>query len=126
MSKDIFSLKGRVALVTGGGRGIGRAIALGLAKAGADVVVASRSKDALDKAAAEIRSFGQKSLAIVMDITDLKSVKNMAQTIIREFGKIDILVNNAGQASDSPFLKISEQEFDRILNVNLQGCFLVT
>jgi NAD(P)-dependent dehydrogenase (short-subunit alcohol dehydrogenase family) len=126
MSLDMFSLEGKVAVVTGGSRGLGKAIALGLAGAGADVVVASRTQADLDKVAEQIRAMGQKSLAIATDTTNLGSVKSMAAKVIEEFGKIDILVNNAGQGATVPFLKITEEDWDRIININLKGYFMVT
>ncbi len=125
MSTDIFSLKGKSAIVTGASRGIGKAIALGLAEAGADVVLASRFMESLEKVAQEISSIGIKAIPVATDITDKESVENMAAAV-NEFGKIDILVNNAGQATDSPFLKISEDEWDSIIGVNLKGYFLAT
>ncbi len=126
MSKDMFSLKGKSAVVTGASRGIGKAIALGLAGAGVDVVLASRSMDSLEKVSEEISSLGVKAIPISTDITDKESVQNMAAAAMEELGKIDILVNNAGQATDSPFLKISEEEWDAIIGVNLKGYFLTT
>ena len=88
MSLNMFSLEGKVAVVTGGSRGLGRAMALGLADAGADVVVASRTQADLDKVAEEIRAKGRKSLAIAMDSSSLESISNMAEKTIGEFGKI--------------------------------------
>ena len=126
MSLNMFSLEGKVAVVTGGSRGLGRAMALGLADAGADVVVASRTQADLDKVAEEIRAKGRKSLAIAMDSSSLESISNMAEKTIGEFGKIDILINNAGQATTGPFLRHSEEDWDRIMNVNLKGYFMVT
>jgi len=122
----MFSLQGKVAIVTGGSRGFGKAIALGLADAGADVVVASRTQADLDNVAEEIEAKGRKSLAIATDTTKLDSIKNLAAKTIESFEKIDILVNNAGQGKNIPFLHISEEEWDRIINVNLKGYFLCT
>jgi len=124
MGIEMFSLKGKVAVVTGGSRGFGKAIALGLAGAGADVVVASRTQADLDKAAEEIRTTGQRALAIATDTTNLDSIKNLAAKTMEEFGKIDILVNNAGQGGTVPFLKLPVEEWDRILTINLKGYFL--
>ena len=126
MSLDMYSLDGKVAIVTGGSRGLGKAMALALADAGADVVVASRTQADLDKVAEEIRAKGKKSLAISMDATSMDSVKNMAAQVAEEFGKIDILINNAGQGGTVPFLKMKEEEWDRVLDVNLKGYVLVT
>lgn len=120
---QMFSLEGKAALVTGGGKGIGRALALALAEAGADVAVASRTQSDLDKVAEEIRGKGRKALAVSADTVDRQSVANMVEKTVNEFGRIDILVNNAGYATTTPFLKITEEEWDRILNVNLKGYF---
>jgi len=126
MGGELFSLKGKVAVVTGGSKGLGKAIALALADAGADVVVASRTQAELDKVAEEIRAKDQRALAIATDTTDLDSIKKLAGKVMEEFGKIDILVNNAGQGATVPFLKLPVDEWDRILNVNLKGYFLWT
>ena len=124
MSLEMFNLSGKVAIVTGGSRGFGKAIALSLADAGADVVVASRTQADLDKVASEIESKGRKSLAISTDTTNLDSIKNLASKTIEKFSKIDILINNAGQGEALPFLNVSEELWDRIMDVNLKGYFL--
>jgi len=126
MGFEMFNLEGKVAIVTGGSRGFGKAMALGLAEAGADVVVASRTQADLDRVAEEIRSKGRRSLAIATDTTDMDSVKNLAAKTIEAFNKIDILVNNAGQGQNLPFLNIPEEVWDQIINVNLKGYFLCT
>jgi NAD(P)-dependent dehydrogenase (short-subunit alcohol dehydrogenase family) len=126
MGGELFSLKGKVAVVTGGSKGLGQGIALGLADAGADVVVASRTQAELDKVADQIRAKDRRALAIATDTTNLDSIKKLAAKVMEEFGKIDILVNNAGQGATVPFLKIPVEEWDRILNVNLKGYFLCT
>jgi len=126
MTIEMFSLKGKVAIVTGGSKGFGKVIALGLADAGADVVVASRTQADLDAVAEEIRSKGRKSLAMATDTTNLDSIRSLAAKTVETFGRIDILVNNAGQGNTVPFLKLSPEEWDRILTVNLKGYFLCT
>jgi NAD(P)-dependent dehydrogenase (short-subunit alcohol dehydrogenase family) len=126
MGLEMFSLEGKVAIVTGGSRGFGRAIALGLAEAGADVVVASRTQGDLDKVAEEIRAKGRRGLAVATDTTNVNSIKNLAAKAVEALGKIDILVNNAGQGKNIPFLMITEEEWDRIITVNLKGYFLCT
>lgn len=126
MSLEIFSLAGKVAIVTGGSRGFGKAIALALADAGADVVVASRTQSDLDEVAEEIRALGRKSLAVATDILDRASIENLAAKTLETFGKIDILVNNAGQGWTVPFLKWTDEQWDQILDVNLKGYFLCT
>lgn len=121
MSKDLFNLNGKVAVVTGGSRGFGKAIAMGLADAGADVVIASRTQADLDKLAEEIKAKGRRALAVATDTSDLSTVKNLGTKTIEAFGKVDILVNNAGQGTSVPFLNIKEEEWDRIMNINLKG-----
>lgn len=120
---QMFSLEGKSALVTGGGKGIGRALALALAEAGADVAVASRTQSDLEKVAEEIRGKGGKGLAVTANTVDKQSVTDMVEKTVKEFGKIDILVNNAGNATTTPFLKITEEEWNSIINVNLKGYF---
>jgi NAD(P)-dependent dehydrogenase (short-subunit alcohol dehydrogenase family) len=126
MGIEIFGLDGKVAVVTGGSRGFGKAIALGLAEAGADVVVASRTQADLERVAEEIREKGRRALAVVTDTTDRASVSNLGSKVMEMFGKIDILVNNAGQGRNVPFLNITEEEWDNIITVNLKGYFLCT
>ncbi len=126
MGLKMFSLEGKVAIVTGGSRGFGKAIALGLADAGADVVVASRTQADLDQVAEEITAKGSQSLAISTDMTDVDSIQHLAEETVATFGKIDILINNAGQGDTVPFLKLSVDQWDRIMNVNLKGYFLCT
>ncbi len=126
MSLDMFNLDGKVAVVTGGSRGFGKAMALGLADAGADVVVASRTQADLDAVAEEIKGKGRKSMAIATDMLDKASIENMADKAFEEFGKIDILINNAGQGDTCPFTKLKEEQWDMILNINLKGYFLTT
>ena len=126
MGLEVFKLDGKVAVVTGGSRGFGKAIAIGLAEAGADVVVASRTQADLDRVAEEIRAQGRRALAVATDMTNKASIQNLADKALEAFGKIDVLVNNAGQGRNIPFLSISEEEWDNILNVNLKGYFLCT
>lgn len=126
MSLDMFKLDGKVAVVTGGSRGFGKAMALALADAGADVVVAARTKSALDEVAAEIEGKGRKALAVGTDMLDKASIENMADKAFEKFGKIDILINNAGLGDTRPFLKLSEEQWDTILNINLKGYFFAT
>jgi NAD(P)-dependent dehydrogenase (short-subunit alcohol dehydrogenase family) len=126
MGLEMFKLDGKVAIVTGGSRGFGKAIALGLADAGAAVVVASRTQADLDAVAEEIKSRGGKALAVACDMLNRSSIENLASAAISAFGKIDILVNNAGQGWNMPFLKLTEEQWDQIINVNLKGYFLCT
>ena len=118
------TLAGNVAIVTGGGTGIGRSIALALAREGADVVVSSRKIANLEKVADEIKAEGRRSLAIPIDITRKVDTDNLAQRVMDEFGQIDILVNNAGVAALASFLEHTEQHWDAVMDTNLKGCYL--
>lgn len=112
-----------MALVTGGGRGIGRAIALALAHAGADVAISGRTLSQLQDTATEIHGLGRKSLTVVADISKLQDIENMVSTTAKEFGKIDILVNNAGINKRVPSVEVTEELWDSILDTNLKGTF---
>jgi dehydrogenase/reductase SDR family member 4 len=117
-----LSLEGKVAVVTGGSRGIGKAIALQLADAGADVVVCSRKLEDLEKVAAEIRAMGRKSLAVTMHNREVDSIKNAVDAVVKEFGRIDILVNNAATNPGMGFLvDMEEKMYDQIMVTNLKG-----
>ena len=122
-----FSLEGKVALITGGSRGIGQATALEFARAGADVVVASRKLEDLEKVAEEIRGMGRESLAIAAHVGRLEEVKNLVTETVEKFERIDILVNNAGTnpTADSA-LDIEERAWDAIMNLNLKGLFFLS
>ena len=119
-----FDLTGKVAIVTGGGVGIGHAIALEFARVGADVVIASRKFPNLEKTADEISSLGRRSLAIATDVRMPEQVDNMVSRTIDEFGRIDILVNNAGATFLCPVEKMSPNAWDTIIAINLKGTFL--
>ena len=116
-----FRLDGRTALVTGAGRGIGRACALALAQAGAEVWLVSRSQNELEAAANEIRSLGGKARASVCDVTDVHAVRNVMAGI----ATLDVLVNNAGSNIPEPFVDVSEKNLDQLLNLNVRSAFLV-
>ena len=124
MSTSKFPLAGQVAIVTGGGTGIGWGIALEFAKAGADVVVASRRLSVLGKVAEEVTALGRRSLAVQVDITRKADVDNMVQRTMGEFGVIDILVNNAAVGGKFTLLEIPEDEWDRVIDTNLKGYYL--
>jgi NAD(P)-dependent dehydrogenase (short-subunit alcohol dehydrogenase family) len=129
MSQRLFSLKGKVALITGGSRGIGRATALTFADAGADVVVSSRNRrpPELEKVAEEIRAKGRRALAIPAHVGKKEDVQNLVQKTLREFGRIDILVNNAGANPVlSSMVDLEEAAFEKVMEVNLKGALLMS
>jgi NAD(P)-dependent dehydrogenase (short-subunit alcohol dehydrogenase family) len=122
MTQPDFSLNGKVALITGGSRGIGKATALGLARAGADIAIASRTLTDLESVAAEIRDLGRKALPVEAHVGKLEQINNLVQTVHNEFGRIDILVNNAGTSPAlSGLLDMEERLWDSIMNLNLKG-----
>ncbi len=122
----MFDLGGKVALVTGGGRGIGRGIVLALAKAGADVAVNFIGDGVLaGEVAQEARGFGRRAITVHADVSDHFQVDLMVEAVVRQLGRIDILVNNAGILTFGPFLQLREEDWDRVLDVNLKGQFLV-
>jgi NAD(P)-dependent dehydrogenase (short-subunit alcohol dehydrogenase family) len=121
MSTKLFSLEGRVAVVTGGTSGIGRAMALGLADAGADVVATGRREQQVNEAATEIEARGRKSLRIPSDVGDRASLEKLLAATLEAFDKVDILVNCAGIIKRTPTLDLSEEEWNNILNTNLTG-----
>jgi len=126
-SPDDFSLKGKVALVTGGSRGIGKAIAVGLAKVGADVALASRKLPDLEEVAKEIKGASRKSLAVATHVGRLEEINNLVTKVKEEFGKIDILVNNAGtNPTMDQAMEIEERAWDSIMNLNLKGLFFLS
>ena len=116
-----LDLTGRSAVVIGGGTGIGRAIALGLAQAGADVAPTSRRKDVVDAAAGEIEGLGRRSLRVTSDIADESSLTAVLRAAIDAFGKVDILVNSAGITKRTPTIEVSDREWNDILATNLTG-----
>jgi 3-oxoacyl-[acyl-carrier protein] reductase len=119
--------EGRVAIVTGGGRGIGRAVALRLAREGADVAISYRSNDeAAEKAAEEVRTAGMRCETFKGDVALQEDVEALVKGVIEAFGGIDILVNNAGLTRDNLMMRMKEEEFDDVLNTNLKGTYLCT
>ena len=120
------SLENQIAIVTGAGRGIGRAIALEFAAEGADVVCVSRTQENSEKVANEIRALGRKSWAFAVDVADSNAVNAAAEKILAETGKVDILVNNAGVTRDGLLMRMSDTDWDTVLDTNLKGAFLVT
>ncbi|MFH1191290.1 MAG: 3-oxoacyl-[acyl-carrier-protein] reductase [Candidatus Omnitrophota bacterium] len=116
-------LKDKVAIVTGGARGIGQAIAMTFAQEGADIVVADVNLEIAQKTASEIVSLGRKALALEMDVTNYLLVEAGINKILDKMGKVDILVNNAGITKDNLVLRMSQTEWDAVINVNLKGTF---
>src|ERR1700674_2145534 len=112
-------LTDQIAIVTGAGRGIGRAIALKFAAEGADVVCVSRTAENSEKVAAEIRALGRKAWAYAVDVDDAASVNAAAEKILAEAGRVDILVNNAGVTRDGLLMRMSDEDWDTVLNTNL-------
>jgi 3-oxoacyl-[acyl-carrier protein] reductase len=121
-----MDLTGQVAVVTGASRGIGRAIALRLAAAGADVVVTATSQAAADATSAEVGKLGRKTLAVKTDVSVAAEVEALFGTVTETFGKVDILVNNAGITKDGLLVRMKEDDWDSVLDVNLKGMFLCT
>ena len=119
-------LSGRVAVVTGGRRGIGKAIALALAGAGADIALCDRTIDdgQLNAAADEVKKLGRRSLAVKADITSKTEVDDFIQKVVYELGAIDILVNNAAMNIRAPLLELREDGWDKVIDTDLKGCFL--
>jgi NAD(P)-dependent dehydrogenase (short-subunit alcohol dehydrogenase family) len=126
VSQDIgrrFSLEGKVALVTGAGRGLGRTFALALAEAGADVALAARTVDELQAVAQEVRSLGRAALACYLDVADVSSIQGVVGAAVERLGRLDILVNNAGTSVRRPALEIGEADWDRVVDTNVKGAF---
>lgn len=121
-----MSLKGRGAVITGGGRGIGRAVAHYLAKAGASVVVSARTTKEIDAVAAELTEAGHTAHAVTCDVSDEASVQAMATKATELLGKVDILVNNAGIAPSNPVKRVTLEEWNRVMGINVTGTFLCT
>lgn len=119
-----FQLHNRTALVTGAGRGIGRALAIGLAEAGADVALIARTAEDIEQVAAEIHALGRKAYPYVTDVTSREQIEQSVQRLVDETGRIDILVNNAGMNIRSQALSVTDDEWDRIMQTNLKSAFL--
>ncbi|MBU0733453.1 MAG: glucose 1-dehydrogenase [Proteobacteria bacterium] len=123
MSYPTFSLEGKVAMLTGASRGIGRYIASGLAKYGADVVLTGRTVSELEQAAQEVESLGRRSLVIPMDMTRVDEIQSGVQQAGEAFERIDILINNAGINIPKPALEVTEEDWRRVIDTNLTGLF---
>jgi NAD(P)-dependent dehydrogenase (short-subunit alcohol dehydrogenase family) len=116
----VTDLAGRVALVTGAGRGIGRGCALALAQSGADVIVVSRSPDELERVAEEVRALGRRARPVALDVTDAKSIRHL----VVELPRLDVLVVSAGSNIPEPFLEVSEEHLDALLALNVRATFV--
>jgi NAD(P)-dependent dehydrogenase (short-subunit alcohol dehydrogenase family) len=123
---ELFSLKGKVAIVTGGGRGLGEQIAIGFAEAGANVVVCSRRVEACEEVSGKLKEIGVDSLALKCDITNPEDVKNVVEQTVEKFGRIDILVNNSGASWGAPAEEMPLEAWQKVLNVNVTGTFLMS
>jgi len=122
----VSQLSNQIAVVTGAGRGIGRAIALKFAAEGADIVCVSRTVENSEKTAAEVRALGRQAWAYAVDVADSNSVTTAVKDIIAKCAKVDILVNNAGITRDDLLMRMSDEAWDTVLNTNLKGAFLMT
>jgi NAD(P)-dependent dehydrogenase (short-subunit alcohol dehydrogenase family) len=125
MALELFDLTGKVAMVTGGSRGLGEVSAMALGKAGADVAVCGRNRADLDRVSRAVQDTGRKAGSFVFDVTSKASVRSGVEQILKEFGKVDILVNNAGVNHRVPVLEYPEEKWDLVINTNLKGYFLV-
>lgn len=121
-----LSLEGKIAVVTGAGRGIGRAVALAMARAGADVALAARTVSQLEEVAAEIVALGRRAVVVPSDVTRKSEVEELIARTLRDLGGLHILVNNAATMAPSPIVDQSEEDWDRVLSVNLKSVFLCT
>jgi 3-oxoacyl-[acyl-carrier protein] reductase len=119
-------LKNKNALITGAGKGIGRAIAVALAQEGVNVILLARTQSDIDEVAKEVKALGVKSLALTADVADINSVNNAVEKALAEFKSIDILINNAGIAAFGNFLELEPTDWERIIQVNLMGTYYVT
>ncbi|MFA5388447.1 MAG: 3-oxoacyl-[acyl-carrier-protein] reductase [Candidatus Omnitrophota bacterium] len=120
------ALEGKVALITGGARGIGREIGIMFAKQGADIAICDVNPEEAQKTVKDIEDLGRKAISFKADVTDSKQVQEMTDKILDKFNKIDILINNAGITKDNLLLRMSEEEWDKVIAVNLKGTFVCT
>jgi 2-deoxy-D-gluconate 3-dehydrogenase len=125
MILEKFSLKGKSGIVTGGGSGIGKGIAMGLVQAGAEIVIAGRRREKLEETAREIRQFGGPVIPVQVDVSKMRDIKGLVDRAVREFGKIDFLFNNAGTIRRSPSEDFPEEDWDEVINTNLKGPFFL-
>jgi len=121
MTTSLFNLQGKTAVILGGNSGIGQALALGLAEAGADVIAASRRKEAVEETAKQIEALGRKTLRLTADVAQRASLEKLREAVVSAFGKVDVLVNCAGITSKGPTLNFAEERWQEILDTNLTG-----
>lgn len=124
MSSKLFDLTDKIAILTGGGRGLGRAIAIGLAQFGADVALVARTESELASTAREVESAGRRALVYPADVSKKADIEHIVRDVVAKWGRVDILVNNAGVDAAKPALEYSEEDWDFIMDVNLKGYFL--
>ena len=122
--KEIFGLENRVAMITGASRGLGAALADGLAKVGADLILVARDRARLAEVAAVVKTRGRQALIVQADVTRREDVERVVAEAMAEMGRVDILVNNAGMSSNVPVLDLTDDEWNSVLETNLRGCFL--
>jgi NAD(P)-dependent dehydrogenase (short-subunit alcohol dehydrogenase family) len=125
MSLEKFSLKGKVAMVTGSSKGLGEAAAMAMAKAGADIAICGRNREDIDKVVDKVNAAGSRAAGFVLEVTSTETVKKGVAAILDHFGRVDILLNNAGTNHRVPVLEFPEEEWDRVVNTNLKGYYLV-
>lgn len=125
-NKDLLLLNGKVAVITGGAKGIGKGIAMRLAEAGAKVLIADIDETAAQDTVLELNSMGAKAYALKIDVSDEADIRKMVNVCIKHFGSLDILVNNAGIFPPAPVSEMSSQEYEKVMHVNLRSVFLAT
>ena len=123
MIDKMFDLSGKIALITGGSRGLGLQMVRAFAERGADIIIASRKLDACEAAAEEVRAMGRKALAVSVNMSRWEDAERLTNTVYREWGRVDILVNNAGMSPRVPSHEMTEELFDKVLDLNFKGPF---
>lgn len=117
-------LDGKIAIVTGAGRGIGRAIAAGLAQEGADLALCGRQVEPLNETATEVQALGRRALVVSTDVGDAAAVDAFVNQVVAHFGRVDVMVNNAGVTRDKLLIRMTDEDWDEVLRINLKGAFL--